>query len=135
MTTPTYDEIVVRARNNIDKREPWPNSGDYMREALRLAREGLPLQDVEATTLAREIAGIVRMPGTIRIEGDIERPIYYHQLLTVIRTFLAKRDAERDAEVESLVQIAKIINRRRMGCDAIDYDVLEAAIAKLERKS
>jgi hypothetical protein len=112
MTTPTDDEIVkyVLAQD-------WGYAGSAVRQALRIAREGLPVPvKDEAVTLWNEITSQGETGDTVN----------------VIRTFLAARDAERDAEVAKLVKAAK---RIKEGWPTISNRYsLTAALAKLEPK-
>ena len=82
MNTPTDDEIVKHLTEKRNIGSPWT---DEVREALRLAREGLPVKD--------EAHQIYEMAG---------RASSMAQSIAIIRNFLAARDAERDAEMDEL---------------------------------
>jgi hypothetical protein len=112
MNTPTDDEIVAHLKQTytggvfLDK---------AIREALRLARKGLPVKD-DAATLWSEITRWDHIGDTV----------------DVIRQFLTTRDAERDTEVAELVAAAKR-HRAAWPSHSDVYD-LAAALDKLERK-
>ena len=116
MNTPTDDEIVkyVLAQD-------WGYAETAIRQALRLAREGLPVKYDEATTLAHQL---------YRCGSPTDAA-------SIIRTFLTDRDAKRNTEVAELVAAAyyalnwiKVINHEDKRTTN-----LSAALAKLERKS
>jgi hypothetical protein len=99
---------------------------DYVRETLRLAREGLP---VPVKDEAQELLESLLSP----VDGGYKG---YDASLATIRQFLATRDAERDVEVAELVSAAyyalnwiKVINHK----DKRTAN-LSAALAKLEPK-
>jgi hypothetical protein len=141
MTTPTDDEIVkyVLAQD-------WGYAGTAVRQALRIAREGLPVPvKDEARTIWK--AALARYE-----EGGSSLEDCHCRATATIRTFLATRDAERDEEVAELVDHAKVAvnqfryyarSHRTKGtpdgdskAETNDYhaDRLAAALAKLERK-
>ena len=117
MNTPTDDEIVAHIKATHDLSKP---DLKMVRWALELAREGLPVKD-EARELAHKLY----------LCGDRDKAT------EIIRTFLAQRDAERDAEVKELVKAAYYaLNWLKV----IRYEDerttnLSAALAKMERKS
>jgi hypothetical protein len=112
MTTPTDDEIV--AHMSLD---PASSGAQIARQALRLAREGLPVPvKDEAVDLHNALGPCI---------GGYER-------IATIRQFLANRDAERDAEVAALIKAAKRLKARWPTYS--DLYGLTAALAKLERK-
>ena len=131
MNTPTDDEIVahIRAQNNITTIDA------YIRTALRLAREGLPVKDEKAE--ARDIwlwalAAYRAIPDMSA--GD--QLIAMDDAAEVIHKALAKRDAERDADVAELVKAASYarICLKNGGYHNEWTRNLDAALAKLERK-
>jgi hypothetical protein len=122
MTTPTDDEIVAHM-----KQRDWimkPDDEMTAREALRLAREGLPVKD-EARTIWK--AALARYE-----EGGSSLEDCHCRATATIRTFLATRDAERDADMAELVESAK--RHRAAWPSHSDIYGLSAALAKLERK-
>lgn len=116
MNTPTDDEIVKHLTEKRNIASPW---WDEVYEALRLAREGLPVKD-EARELAHDLY----------LCGD------RHKATEIIRTFLAKRDAERDAKVKELRTAAyRVLNWLKGSGYGDKWTTnLSAALAKLERK-
>ena len=123
MTTPTDDEIVAHLKQTY-------TGGVFLdeaiREALRLAREGLPVKD-EAEELANRVSQT--------LDGICTQD-EYDRTLAIIRTFLAARDAERDAEVKELVKAASYarICLKNGGYHNEWTRNLDAVLAKMERK-
>lgn len=138
MNTPTDDEIVAHLKQTY-------TGGVFLdeaiREALRLAREGLPVPVDEATLLVREVMHAYQdaKPETRPDGGNMRwRKGSYDNLESTVvaidaaRTFLAKRDAERDAEVKELVKAAKAVKDNYSAL--FDVAAVSAALAKMERK-
>ena len=95
-------------------------------------REGLSVKDEAA-----ELASLVVQALQFSAASDCDGP----DAIATIRTFLAKRDAERDAEVKELVAAAKVgagylwgVGPRALCARQISQRI-DAALAKLERKS
>jgi hypothetical protein len=117
MTTPTDDEIVAHLRKTY-------GGGFFLdeaiREALRLAREGLP---VPVKDEAEALWEAVFANGPTVLTGDA---------VATIRAFLATRDAERDVAVAELVTAVKEVID---DTPAVWANMrLVPALAKLERK-
>ena len=114
MTTPTDDEIVAHLKQTY-------TGGVFLdeaiRQALRLARKGLP---VPVKDEAQEL------------NNALGHCVGAHERMRAIRQFLATRDAERDAAVAELVAAVKEV------IDDIPASWanmrLVPALAKLERK-
>lgn len=149
MNTPTDDEIVAHIAALAD----WPNAKPtdvelmkaVAREVLRLAREGLPKPVDEATLLVREVMHTYQdaKPETRPDGGNMRwRKGSYDNLESTVaaieaaRTFLAARDAERDAEIAELVKAASYarICLKNGGYHNEWTRNLDAVLAKLERK-
>ena len=116
--TPTDDEIVAHMTARYDL---VPPDKVVIREALRLAREGLPVQD--------EALSLWNTALACRDEANA---------IATIRDFLAKRDAERDVDV---LATYRPYMRHDPMCDLVQFDDRDdcscgfyAALAKLERK-
>ena len=129
MNTPTDEEIVAHIAALADPNTK-PTDVELMkavaREALRLAREGLPVKD-EAEELANRVSQT--------LDGVCTQD-EYDRTLAIIRTFLAARDAERDAEVKELVKAASYarICLKNGGYHNEWTRNLDAVLAKMERK-
>jgi hypothetical protein len=115
MTTPTDDEIVkyVLAQDS-------GYAGTAVRQALRIAREGLPVPVKDEARDLWDTAYTAWHRGS-------------HDAATeAVRTFLADRDAERDAAVAELVAAVKEVID---DTPAVWANMrLVPALAKLERK-
>jgi hypothetical protein len=89
----------------------------------RLAREGLPVKDEVETLWWMAFSAYIDYCR----EDDAARAA-----IATIRTFLANRDAERDAEVAELVESAKLLKGLWPSHSSL-YGLTDA-LAKLERK-
>jgi hypothetical protein len=140
MTTPTDDEIVAHVSYMA---EDWTAATTkYVRQALRLAREGLPVPDEKAEARdiwQRALAAYRAIPDMAA--GD--RLIAMDDATDVIHKALAARDAERDAEVALAVEalsgavavIEGTLYELRLSTRAVEQiEFARAALAKLERK-
>ena len=117
MNTPTDEQIVA----HICAR-PLQTIEDYVRETLRLARQGLPVKD-EAEALWDDAIHAFRR-GLNAQEADA--------LATeAVRTFLAARDAERDAAVGAEVdELRKALDAAHYYIDAHEIELAEAGITR-----
>jgi hypothetical protein len=127
MTTPTYDEIKREAmrltKQELGERSDLASFSTYHNHLIRLAREGLPVPvKDDAVTLFNLLA-----------DAD-EQKLASGTRIATIRTFLAERDAERDEAVAELVEVAKRADHYARRVHFYDDSILNAALAKLERK-
>ena len=134
MNTPTDDEIVAHIKATHDLSKPDLKA---VRWALELAREGLPVpKKDEASELAKAVVVAWYHRGRTGAWDDLLYTSHRDKALEAARTFLAARDAERDAEVKELVKAAYYaLNWLKV----IRYEDerttnLSAALAKMERK-
>jgi hypothetical protein len=125
MTTPTDDEISYCYPGNTNMRYVRFASIDAPKWAVDIQphyREGLPVKD-EARELWDSISSYGGTPDNID---------FYDNAIATIRTFLAERDAKRDADVDELVTAVKEVID---DTPAVWANMrLVPALAKLERK-